>query len=226
MNTPLYNIEGKTVGAVELPDTIFGVAWNPTLVHFAILAHRANAREPLAHTKGRGEVRGGGRKPWRQKGTGRARHGSSRSPIWAGGGVSHGPTSERSYTQKINKKQKQAALFSLLSKRLTDGDLKVFESLPSDGQTKSVISFLVKNFHRPFPSAILISGRDAKSGLVRGARNISNIITSSPASLNVYDISSRRQLLMERSAVADFSALTASSDKNLRSKSHQMKIVL
>lgn len=218
MDAPLYNLEGKTVGTVELPDAVFGAAWNPALVRFAILSHRANARETLAHTKSRGEVRGGGRKPWRQKGTGRARHGSRRSPIWVGGGVSHGPTSERSYAQKINKKQKQAALFSLLSKRLTDGDLKVFESLPADGKTKSVVSFLSKNFNRPLSSAVLVAGRDTKTGLNRGARNISKIITSSPSSLNVYDVSSRRKLLIEHSALADFSAPAAPSNKNLRSK--------
>jgi len=207
MNAPLYNPEGKNIGTVELPDSVFGVPWNPALVRFAILAHQANARQPLSHVKDRGEVRGGGRKPWRQKGTGRARHGSNRSPIWVGGGVIHGPTAERSYVQKINRRQKQGALFSLLSKRLTDGKLMVFDSLPQDGKTKSVASFLLKNFSKSRPSAVLVAGREHKAGLSRGARNISGLITTSPSSLNVYDLSSRRRILMEQSALPDFTAL-------------------
>src|SRR5438105_1748720 len=115
--TDLYNQENKKVGTVELPDKFFGVKWNPTLVHQALVAEMANARQPLAHAKGRGDVRGGGKKPYMQKHTGRARAGSTRSPIWKGGGVTHGPLKEKVYSKKINTKMKRLALYSILSKK-------------------------------------------------------------------------------------------------------------
>jgi len=207
MISDIYNLKNEKVGTIELPVSIFSVKWNPELVKFAFEVQRANSRSPIAHVKDRSEVSGGGKKPWKQKGTGRARHGSNRSPIWVGGGVIHGPTAERSYVQKINRRQKQGALFSLLSKRLTDGKLMVFDSLPQDGKTKSVASFLLKNFSKSRPSAVLVAGREHKAGLSRGARNISGLITTSPSSLNVYDLSSRRRILMEQSALPDFTAL-------------------
>jgi len=137
MKAELYDNSAKVKGDIDLPDRVFAAKWNPDLVKQALDAQLANSREPLAHAKGRGEVRGGGKKPWRQKGTGRARHGSIRSPIWRGGGVAHGPTNEKIFAVKINKKMKQAAIFSALSKKLADGELKVVESLAiSEPKTK------------------------------------------------------------------------------------------
>ena len=103
MKTELYNQNAEVIGEAELPDRIFGVKMNPDLVHQVLVAQMANSRQVIAHTKGRGEVRGGGKKPWRQKGTGRARHASIRSPIWKGGGVAFGPTKERNFEKKRNK---------------------------------------------------------------------------------------------------------------------------
>ena len=111
----VYSQEGKEVSKITLSEKIFGVEWNANLVHDVVVSMQGNARSNSAHTKNRGEVRGGGKKPWKQKGTGRARHGSSRSPIWAGGGVAHGPRNERDYTRKINKNVRAKALASVLS---------------------------------------------------------------------------------------------------------------
>ena len=129
METQIYNQKGKSVGKLSLPEAIFSVPWNGDLVHQVVTAMQANARTPVAHTKNRGEVRGGGRKPWKQKGTGRARHGSSRSPIWKGGGITHGPRNEKSYEQKINKKMRAKALYTVLSEKLRKGQLLFVEEL-------------------------------------------------------------------------------------------------
>ena len=129
METEVYNQKGKSVGKLTLPETIFGLKWNGDLVHQVVTAMQANARTPVAHTKTRGEVRGGGRKPWKQKGTGRARHGSSRSPIWKGGGVTHGPRNEKIYEQKINKKMRIKALFTVLSEKMRRGQILFVEEL-------------------------------------------------------------------------------------------------
>lgn len=127
MDAPLYNLKTKEAGTVTVPEAVFGVRWNSDLVHQVVNSMLANRRRGTADTKGRGDVRGGGKKPWRQKGTGRARHGSTRSPIWIGGGVTHGPNADRRYAQKINKKMKQKALAAVLSKKLDDGELLFVE---------------------------------------------------------------------------------------------------
>ena len=129
ISTEVYNQKGKSVGKLDLPETIFGLKWNGDLVHQVVTAMQANSRTPVAHTKTRGEVRGGGKKPWRQKGTGRARHGSTRSPIWKGGGVTHGPRNEKSYEQKINKKMRIKALFTVLSEKFRKGQILFVEEL-------------------------------------------------------------------------------------------------
>ena len=129
METQIYNQKGKSVGKLTVPETVFGLSWNGDLVHQVVTAMQANARTPVAHTKTRGEVRGGGKKPWRQKGTGRARHGSSRSPIWKGGGITHGPRNEKDYSQKINKKMRTKALYTVLSEKLRRGQLLFIEEV-------------------------------------------------------------------------------------------------
>src|SRR3989344_8010007 len=140
MKTQVYNLKGEKVGDIELSDKIFARDWNPDLVHQVMLAQAANRRHPWAHTKNRGEVRGGGIKPWKQKHTGRSRQGSIRSPIWKGGGVSHGPVSERDFSKKINKKMLRAAIYSVLSKKLSDGQLKVIDSLELEAPKTKIAS--------------------------------------------------------------------------------------
>ena len=143
METQVYNQKGKSVGKLNLPESIFSVPWNGDLVHQVVTAMQANSRTPVAHTKIRGEVRGGGKKPWRQKGTGRARHGSSRSPIWKGGGITHGPRNEKSYEQKINKKMRVKALFTVLSEKYRKGQILFLEELVLKNiKTKDAVSVI------------------------------------------------------------------------------------
>ena len=125
----VYSQEGKEVSKITLSPKIFGVAWNADLVHDVVVSMQGNARANTAHTKNRGEVRGGGKKPWQQKGTGRARHGSSRSPIWAGGGVAHGPRNDRDYTRKINKNVRAKALASVLSQKFAHNEIVFIDTL-------------------------------------------------------------------------------------------------
>jgi large subunit ribosomal protein L4 len=143
LETEVYNQKGKSVGKLVLPETIFGLNWNADLVHQVVTAMQANARTPVAHTKDRSDVRGGGRKPWKQKGTGRARHGSSRSPIWKGGGVTHGPRNEKIYTQKINKKMRIKALFTVLSEKYRKGQILFVEDLSLKSiKTKDAVTII------------------------------------------------------------------------------------
>jgi large subunit ribosomal protein L4 len=139
MNATIYTVEGKENGSVALPAAVFGVAWNADLVHDVVLAMQANERAGTAHTKDRSEVRGGGKKPWKQKGTGRARHGSRRSPIWVGGGVAHGPRSEKDYSVKLNRKVKAKALATVLSKKHVDGEV-IFVDGVSFAEPKTAVA--------------------------------------------------------------------------------------
>lgn len=136
LSASVYNKSGKVAKTIDLPENIFGLAWNADLVHQVVHAMRANERNSTAHTKDRSEVRGGGKKPWKQKGTGRARHGSSRSPIWKGGGVTHGPRNEKDYSQKINKKMRVKALYTVLSEKVRKGHVLFVDDLGLTGKTK------------------------------------------------------------------------------------------
>ncbi len=146
MKADIYTQEGKKNGQIELPAAVFESAWKAALVHQVIVGMQANARTPVAHTKNRAEVRGGGKKPWKQKGLGRARHGSSRSPIWKGGGVSFGPRNDKVFAKKINRKMRTQALYSVLSKKLKDGDILFVDTLtfdaPKAAQAKSTLTAL------------------------------------------------------------------------------------
>ncbi len=209
MTTDVYNLKNEKVGTVDLPDAIFGAKWNPVLVKQVVEAQLANKRRPWAHAKTRAEVRGGGRKPWRQKGTGRARHGSTRSPLWVGGGKSHGPNKERDYSEKVNKKMKRAALFSALSKKLKDGEIKVFESITVEApKTKHLVAILkpllaMKKTQKKFDT-LLIASTDNKN-VMRAISNIPKAQALHVESLNVYDLLNHKNIFVEKAAVAGLS---------------------
>ena len=149
MEAKTYNQKGDQAGTITLPPKVFAAKWRSDLVHQVVQSMRSNKRAGTADTKGRGEVRGGGKKPWKQKGTGRARHGSSRSPIWVGGGVTHGPLAEKNYKRKISKKMRAQALFSVLSRKWKDEEILFIDSLTlpliKTKEAKEVIKNLAKS---------------------------------------------------------------------------------
>ena len=137
MEAKIYNVKGKETGDIKLPEKLFGLRWNSDLVHQVSTSLESSKRKPVAHTKIRGEVRGGGKKPWQQKGTGRARHGSSRSPIWVGGGVTHGPRSDKNFLRKVSKSMKAKAFYTILSRKFRDGEVLFIDSIKfSEPKTK------------------------------------------------------------------------------------------
>src|SRR3989344_788916 len=146
MEVKVYNQEGKESSEIELGEAIFGLPWNADLVHQAVRVAFANQRPVLASTKDRSEVRGGGRKPWRQKGTGRARHGSTRSPLWKGGGVTFGPTNERNFKLKINKKMARKAFLTALSAKAKDNEILLFDDLKVTSSKTKEMAKVMANF--------------------------------------------------------------------------------
>lgn len=144
MEAPIYTAQGKKSGTIALPERVFGVAWNDSLIHQVVTSMADNARTPVAHTKDRGDVRGGGRKPWQQKGTGRARVGSSRSPIWRGGGITHGPRNAKQFARTIPAKMRAKALMVALSRKWKDGEIVFVDSLGlSEPKTAVAVKALV-----------------------------------------------------------------------------------
>ncbi len=197
METKLYNQEGKEVGKVALPLDIFGVRWKPQLVHQVYTSMMSNARQVLAHTKDRSEVRGGGKKPWRQKGTGRARHGSRRSPLWRTGGVTFGPTKERNFAKKINKKMKTQALHSALSRKFEDSEVLFIDTLGlGEIKTKNaktvlralstVPGFEVLSSKKRNAALVFLPGID--NGVYKSFRNFGNIDVEEFRNMNLLDI--------------------------------------
>ena len=148
MEAQVYNTKGTASGKVQLAENVFGLPWNADLVHQVVTSMESNKRTPVAHTKNRGEVSGGGKKPWQQKGTGRARHGSIRSPIWVGGGVSHGPRNDKDFSRKVNKKMKAKALYTILSRKLKQGEILFVNDLslraPKTKEAREILSSLSK----------------------------------------------------------------------------------
>lgn len=184
----LYKVDGTVAGELTLASNVFDVEANSALVHEASVIQSHNAREPLAHTKTRGEVRGGGKKPWKQKGTGRARHGSSRSPIWVGGGITFGPRSERTFDVKINKRARRKAICVLLSDRVREDHFLAMDELAvKEGKTSSLVKVL-KALPIAARRSVMIVCDPKNVEARRAAQNIQKVTTIAPNSLNVNDL--------------------------------------
>lgn len=210
MKAPLYTVEGTEAGTIEVPDQIFNVPWNRALVKQVVAAERAKGRQPLAHTKNRGEVRGGGRKPWRQKHTGRARHGSIRSPIWRGGGATFGPRKERISAQKINRKMKRQAMFATLSLKLRENELFFLDALQLPVVKTKEFAKIIAKFPVKGRSVALISTGDER--LERASRNIERLSVLLPAQLNTLELLSRKFVLFPREALGSLQKTFLSSE--------------
>jgi len=200
MEVRLYNQEGIDIGTAQLPDALFNVEFDADTVHEVVQAQEANARHAIAHTKGRGEVRGGGKKPWRQKGTGRARHASIRSPIWKGGGVAFGPTKERNFSKKVNKKLARAALAMVLSSKVRDGEFRVVEEIHFDEPKTKLAAAMFKKLI-PQSRSVLVVTPSKNQELNRAMRNLKTTGIVAADSLNVRDVLSRHYLIFMKDAV-------------------------
>lgn len=200
-----YNQKGEEVGKTQLPKQMFEVKVNPDLVYQVVTSQMANKRQVLAHTKDRGEVSGGGKKPWRQKGTGRARHGSTRSPIWRHGGVSFGPRKERVFGKKINKKMRRKALFMVLSAKAANDMLYVLDNfdLP-EAKTKyaaETLNNLRKKIDNLKSGTILIAMPDYDRKMVLAARNIPGVRTLEASKLSPLELLSVKYLLLPKKTI-------------------------
>ena len=197
-NVAVYNMEGKEVGTLDLNDAVFGVEVNEHLVHMAVLQQLANNRQGTQKAKTRSEVRGGGRKPWRQKGTGHARQGSTRAPQWTGGGVVFAPT-PRDYSFKINKKEKRAALKSALTSRVQENKLIVVDELKLDEiKTKKFVQ-VMKNLN---VEKALVVINDNDQNIVMSAKNIPTVKVAQTNTINVFDILKYSTVVVTKAAVA------------------------
>ena len=204
-NVSVYNMEGKEVGALELNDAVFGVEVNEHLVHLAVVAQLANKRQGTQKAKTRSEVSGGGRKPWRQKGTGHARQGSTRSPQWKGGGVVFAPT-PRDYTIRLNKREKRAALKSALTSRVQDNKFIVVDEFKFDEIKTKKFQNVMDNLK--VSKALVVLG-DNDQNTVLSARNIAGVKTAQAGTINVYDILKYNTVVATKAAVASIEEVYA-----------------
>ena len=204
-NVSVYNMEGKEVGTLELNDAVFGVEVNEHLVHLAVVAQLANKRQGTQKAKTRSEVSGGGRKPWRQKGTGNARQGSTRSPQWKGGGVVFAPT-PRDYTIRLNKKEKRAALKSALTSRVQDNKFIVVDEFKFDEIKTKKFQNVMDNLK--VSKALVVLG-DNDQNTVLSARNIAGVKTAQAGTINVYDILKYNTVVATKAAVASIEEVYA-----------------
>lgn len=203
MKYSLYNQKAEQTRTVELADSVFGLPANRDLVYQVVTSQMANKRQVIAHTKGRSEVSGGGKKPWQQKGTGRARHGSIRSPIWKGGGVTHGPTKERNFKKDINKKMVQKALKVVLSAKARAGQLIIIDALEAPhGKTKGMAATMdnFKTVLGKLNSVLLVMPRGSDK-LYKASRNLPYLDTIEAENLNPLSVLSSTYIMLPKPAL-------------------------
>jgi large subunit ribosomal protein L4 len=211
MEAKIYNQKGKEAGSIKLSESVFGVKWNADLVHQVVTSLRTDRRHTVAHTKTRGEVRGGGKKPWQQKGTGRARHGSSRSPIWVGGGVAHGPRNEKNFARKINKKMKAKALFAILTRKFKDNEIIFVDKFdfkaPKTADAKAVIGALasIKGFEdlsSKRKNAAYLGFSDRSASKIKSFQNIGSVLVDEFRNINPVDVLNYKYVVIENPEVS------------------------
>jgi large subunit ribosomal protein L4 len=200
MKANVYNQEGKEVGEITLSKEVFGVEINNDLIHQIAVSLAANKRQVSAHAKTRSEVRGGGKKPWRQKGTGRARHGSIRSPLWKGGGVTHGPRNERIFERDIPKKMRRKALFMVLSLKAKNKDLIILDNINLEkGKTKEMVKVLTSLPCSGKTTLLAMPNYDKK--LFLATRNIKNASVDDARNINVLELLNHKYLLVTKESI-------------------------
>ena len=202
-NVSVYNMEGKEVGTLELNDAVFGVEVNEHLVHLAVVRQLANNRQGTQKAKTRSEVSGGGRKPWRQKGTGHARQGSTRAPQWTGGGMVFAPV-PRDYSLKMNKKERRLALKSALTSRVQENKLVVLDELKLDAIKTKDMQNVLNNLK--VEKAMVVTDNE---NVIVSAKNIPNVMTASVSTLNVFDILKYSTVVLDKAAVANIEEVYA-----------------
>lgn len=200
----IYNSKGESVGKFELPQDVFGLPWNADLVHQVIQSILTARRKPFAHTKNRGDVRGGGKKPWQQKGTGRARHGSTRSPIWVGGGVTHGPRNEKNFDRKVNQKMRAKALYTLLSRKNKHGEVIFMDTLefaaPKTKEAKNFIDTVsklesLKKLQTKKANALLVAMDRKDVAVEKSFQNLGNVMVDEARNLNPVDLATYKYVM-------------------------------
>lgn len=203
--TSVYNLNNEVVGKINLPDEIFGIRWNERLIQQVLEAQLANRRRPWAHAKGRGEVSGGGKKPWRQKGTGRARHGSTRSPLWVHGGKAHGPNKMRDYSQKVNKNMKRLSLFTALSRKFKDSEIKVFDTLAMQEPKTKILSQKLRPLlgltKKQKKFDVLIIAEKENKNIMKASQNLPKTKAVNAESLNLYDVLNHKNIYIDREVI-------------------------
>lgn len=200
-----YNQKGEKLRRIRLPQEIFGIEMNSDLVHQVMVSQMANRRQVIAHTKTRAEVSGGGRKPWRQKGTGRARHGSIRSPIWIGGGVAFGPRKEKVFKKKIPKKMRRKALFMVLSSKVKDKELLVLDKLETKEPQTKIMAKMMENLRKKIKDfkegSVLFLLAKKDENLIKSLRNIKKVKTILARESNVLDLLKYKYLIIPKESI-------------------------
>ena len=211
LEAKVYNQEGKEVDTIKLPEDIFALPWKSDLVHQVVVSLMTNKRTNLAHTKTRGEVSGGGKKPWQQKGLGRARHGSTRSPIWVKGGVAHGPRKDKNYDRKVNKKMKAKALFTILSKKFRDNEVFFLDTLKTSAPKAKEGLNVLKNISQIKGGEYILAKRNNSAyitvskidtNLSRSFNNFGNIKLDEFRNINPVDVLNYKYLIIDNAAEA------------------------